>query len=94
MKYLVLNLVTHNISRELGLELENNGYEIEETNLDDINEGETNTYTLESNTTQNLNFMLNWGGSELNLSVYMPNGTLYESNSSQNPPILSVSHSA
>jgi hypothetical protein len=52
-----------------------------------LNQGETVEYIVELTSTDDLKFELNWGGSELKLSVYKPNGDLYDEKSTSSPPL-------
>ncbi len=94
MQYLMLNPLTSGAAHQIRQNLESGGYEIEKDNRGEINQGETVDYTIVLNTSMDLIFEMNWGGSELQLSVYRPDGSLYGQQSSSNPPVSVVVNGA
>lgn len=51
------------------------------------NTGETKFFEFTNTTSQELNIVLNWAGSEFSLTVIKPDGLIYNERQSQNPPI-------
>lgn len=57
--------------------------------FDIINQGEANTYEFALNSLKEaLQIILNWPGSQLGLTVYQPDGSIYGEYQSTNPPIV------
>lgn len=56
-------------------------------NINLLNQGEEHSYTFAAPGGKDLLFAVNWGGSELKLSVFDPDGTLHQVKQSDDPPI-------
>lgn len=87
--YLVLIPKTSDIVDQLHQFLKDAGYDVTQTNINTINPGQTSpkfSYTL--NQLGDLIFGINWAGSELKLSVFKPDGTLYDEVSGDSPPYM------
>jgi len=90
MQYLMLTPLTSEFAYEIKQDLTEGGYGIEKDNRGELDQDETVQYTISLNVQKDLIFELNFGGSELELSVYKPDGELYDQQSSANPPVSVV----
>jgi len=93
LEYLILIPYTGNLSTDLANAMMNLGYGVEKENLGTIDKGGTsNPHAFSNSNVQNLAFGVNWSGSILKLSVYKPDGTLYNEIQGDPPLIISVSN--
>jgi hypothetical protein len=87
MQYLMLYPLTAASAYQIQKDLTDAGYQILKDNRGELDQGEAMEYTIKITSPDDLKFELNWGGSDLKLSVYKPNGELYSEQSSSNPPV-------
>jgi hypothetical protein len=87
MQYLMLYPLTSASAYQIQKDLTDAGYQIMKDNRGELDQGETAEYTIKITSSDDLKFELNWGGSDLKLSVYKPNGELYSEQSSSSPPV-------
>lgn len=87
MEYLALTAMTEDLAKENKEILEGEGYEVVKDNRGMADQGETVTYTYEAAEGESFKIVLNWPGSVMKLSVYDPDGALYDEVESDTPPI-------
>ena len=68
--------------------LEGLGYQIDDTIINAIDEGEELSFSSTTTEVKNLAFALGWEGSTLKLSVYKSDGPLFDEKESSTPPII------
>jgi hypothetical protein len=87
MQYLMLYPITAATAYEIEKDLMDSGYNILKDNRGELDQGEVVEYTIKITSPDDLKFELNWGGSDLKLSIYKPDGQLYSEQSSSSPPL-------
>ncbi|MCP8308395.1 MAG: hypothetical protein H3Z54_06835 [archaeon] len=88
IEYLALLTTTSKLQTSLENLMWGIGANVEVIYTDKLSEGETISHYYEAKEKANLIFAINWFGSEMKLSIFMPNGALYSSKSSSSPPLI------
>lgn len=80
------DIIVNDLLAHAGKNLSN--YILTNEHLNTVNQGQTTIITLNNNARQDSRCILDWGGSEFNIKIYRPDGTLFKEEQSEHPPIV------